>query len=482
MSSGYKIGVRGCQHLGYQPQGMRLNTATRWNQRIIDGHVAHELTMRSMLDAGVDGIVDGGDLSHHSRPLPRDVEAANRVDDIRVQAGVWAVGNSGNHCAGGGSDLSAMGVMHRPDLGILAVYPDAKRGVGDGIGPHPGLYEIHTADTHPNLPEGLALHFVSHYGLSRDLAVVGINVDPTPLPGHVNLFFSHGTFETDERLYHCIDPHGEERPIPTEWAHRGWDALLLSHYHTLGAVPGYGDCDRGQVWYTGSSLRRGFSDEPGVRGWLQVTVHDSGKVSIDVKPIWQRLQHDLPVIDAQGLTVSDIDDQVTAHIAAVPLTDSEAGTLTGDNGAIVRQVVLNATAAQRQGLAALRGRYMELSSDAAWWRMTFDKPISTAQAGLRSLDGDRAVTARVTDFAGELRRRSDRLLHAIGVPETLATPVMAQAQAWAGGVVASADIAEHDHAAPAASAKVEIGSSSAVEDDGAAVAAAAAAAAAEGAA
>lgn len=432
MSAGYTIGVRGCQHLGYQPQGMRLNKATSWNQRIVDGQYAHEATMRSMLETGVDGIVDGGDLMHVSTPRPIDVEAANRVDDLRVKAGVWAVGNSGNHDAGGGSDLSAMGVMHRPDLGILAVYPDPKRGVGDGIGPFPGLYEIHTSETHRNLPDGLALHFVSHYGLSRHLLEAGIDIDPTPLPGHVNLFFSHGVFETDQRLYRCINPHGEERPIPGEWALRGWDAMLLSHYHTLGAVPGYGDGDRGQVWYTGSSLRRGFSDDEGTRGWLQVTVRDTGRIAIEAKPIWQRPQHELPVIDAASLTVADLDDQITTHLGTVPLTDRESASLTGDPGAIVRQTIRHTTATQRQGLAALRGRYLELTAEAAWWRLNFDQPILST-TGPRSLEA-KTVTTRVTDFAGELNLRADRLLHHVGVPEKLTNAVMDQAQSWAASV------------------------------------------------
>lgn len=441
MSAGYRIGVRGCQHLGYQPRGMRLNSATHWNQRVVDGHIAHDLTMRSMLDVGVDGIVDGGDLTHFSRPLPREVEAANRVDDLRVQAGIWAIGNSGNHCAGGGSDLSAMGVMHRPDLGFSAVYPDPTRAAGDGVGPFPGLYEVHTAESNPSLPDGLALHFVSHYGLSGHLPEAGIDVDPTPLPGMVNLFFSHGTFETDERLYRCIDPHGEERPIPGEWALRGWDAIILSHYHTLGPVPGYGDGERGQVWYTGSSLRRGFSDEPGVRGWLMVTVHDTGTVTIEPQPIWQRPQHDLPAVDAAGLTVADIDDQITANLSTVPLADTEAASLTGDGGAIVRQTIRDTSTTQRQGLAALHGRYRELTSEAAWWSLSFDKPATHRVTGA-ARSADQSVTDRVTDFAGELRRRADRLMHTVGVPQPLTDPVLSQATTWAEGVPSNADTIE----------------------------------------
>lgn len=438
----YTIGFRGCQHLGYQPTEMRLNKETTWNQRIVDGHYAHEATMKAMLAAGVDGIVDGGDLTHWAKPAPRDIEVANRVDDLRVAADVWAIGNSGNHCAGGGRDLSAMGVMHRPTLGIHAVYPDPTRGPGDGVGPFPGLYEIHTNESNPTLPAGLALHLVSHYGLARDLAEHGINIDPQPLPGHVNLFASHGTFQADERLYNCIDPHGEERPIPTEWAHRGWDAMILSHYHTMGAVPGFGDSDSGQVWYTGSSLRRGFSDDPGPRGWLNVAVHDTGRVTITPESIWQRPQVDLPAIDATGLTLHDLDDLITTNLTATSMDDSHSRALTGDGGTIVRQVVTGSTAMQRQGLTKLRGRFASLTQNAAWWRI---HPVNNARPGRISGDRvERDLSTRITDFAGEMQNRADHISHTIGVPDVLKKPVTEQAIAWAHEVSPGSDHQDRD--------------------------------------
>ena len=440
MSAGYTIGVRGCQHLGYAATGMRLNTQTRWNQRIVDGNYAHQATMRDMIDAGVDGIVDGGDLSHWARPLPATMETANRVDDLRVEAGIWAVGNSGNHDAGGGSDLSAMGVMHRPHLGINAVYPDPTRGPGAGIGPFPGLYEVHTSADNPHLPDNLALHFVSHYGLSRDLADYGINIDPTPLPGHVNLFFSHGVFTADERLYQCVDPHGEERPIPTEWAHRGWDAMILSHYHTMGAVPGFGEGDRGQVWYTGSSLRRGYSDEVGARGWVKVTIANTGKVTVTSETIWQRPQFELPTIDATGLTIADMDDLITAHLATIPHADPESAALTGDAGAIIRQQITGTTPAQRQGLTGLRTRFAGLTSDAAWWKIDTHHHAANSRPALGGLD--RVLHARITDFASEVTTRADRLRASAGVPDQLAAPATDQAVEWASQVEVNVEAPE----------------------------------------
>ncbi|GEL19450.1 hypothetical protein [Pseudonocardia asaccharolytica] len=433
---GYTIGVRGCQHLGYAARSMRLNPTTTWNQRIVDGHVAHRLIMQDMIDARVDGIVDGGDLTHWNKPVPRDVEVANRTDDLRVSAGIWAVANSGNHCAGGGSDLSAMSIMHRPHLGMNAVYPDPKRARGDGTGPYPGLYEIH-------IPvDGLALHCVSHYGLDRSLADHGIRIDPRPVPGLVNLLFCHGVFAADGRLYQCVNPHGEERTIPVDWAHRGWEAMLLSHYHRAGPVPGFDSGEHGQVWYTGSALTRGFADDTGPRGWLLVTIHDTGRVAIELRTIWQRPQFDLPAIDAAGLSATELDDILVGNIGRTPLEDAESARVTGHGGAIVRQVIRNTSPTQRQALGARAGRYATLTRAAAWWDITYDQ---RSNGDLVSESGTgRDITRRFTDFGAELRRRSGRLAEALEIPRRLRGPVLEQAGIWADETVSAAELAEPD--------------------------------------
>jgi DNA repair exonuclease SbcCD nuclease subunit len=436
MIDGYKIGVRGCQHLGYAARNMRLNRTTGWNQRVVDGHIAHGLIMQDMINAAVDGIVDGGDLNHWNKPVPRDIEVANRVDDLRVSAGIWAVANSGNHCAGGGSDLSAMSIMHRPHLGMNAIYPDPKRGADDGVGPQPGLYEIHTP------VDGLALHFVSHYGLDRSLADRDIRIDPQPLPGHVNLLFCHGVFDADGRLYQCVNPHGEERPIPADWAHRGWDAVLLSHYHSAGPIPGFDKAGQSQVWYTGSALTRGFADDPGPRGWLLVTVHGPGRVGIELRTIWQRPQFDLPTIDATELALTDLDDIITANLAGIPLTDDESARVSGDGGAIVRQVIGNTSPTQRQALSARAGRYANLTRDASWWNISYSLLGNAPAPPSGGLSG-RDLTRRYTDFAAELRQRSRSLTKAVKVPARIRPPVLAQAVSWAEEIYPAA-LAETD--------------------------------------
>jgi len=286
------------------------------------------------------------------------------------------------------------------------------------------------------------LHFVSHYGLDKSLADSGIRIDPEPLRGNVNLLFCHGVFDADGRLYQCINPHGEERPIPSDWAHRGWDAVLLSHYHTAGPIPGFGNDGQCQVWYTGSALTRGFADEPGPRGWLLVTVHGPGAVDIELRTIWQRPQFDLATIDATELSPTDLDDILAANITGIPLADEESALISGDGGAIVRQVIRNTSPAQRQALSARAGRYANLARDAAWWNIAYEQRTDAPVAPGGSQPG-RDLTRRYTDFAAELRLRADHLGKAVKVPSRMRQPVLEQAVRWA-SEINSAELAETD--------------------------------------
>lgn len=433
----YRIGVRGCQHLGYSTQGMRLNPETAWNQRIVDGHHAHRETMVDMIATGVDGIIDGGDLYHWNKPVARDIEVANRVDDLRVDAGIWELINSGNHDAGGALDTSAAGVMHRPHVGAHAVYPDPTRAAGEGFGPYPGLYEVHMPT------EGLAIHVVSHYGLSRNLADQGINIDPTPIEGCINILTSHGMLQVDDEWLHSLNEHGEERPVPTEWLERNWDASVFSHIHEQYRVDfGPQDATRGQVWWTGSAVRRGFADDACARGWLEVVVNDDGRVDVIPHAIWQRPQHDLQVIEAADLSVADIDDIITLNLTSVAMHDDDSLTRTGHGGAIVRQRVRGTTAAQRQGLNALASRYARLTADATWWQLAHDRSATNT-----TILGDgtaRAVTNRVTDFTGALQARADRLFEGIKTPTPLRPEVLASAIAYTDNLATAPESAERD--------------------------------------
>jgi hypothetical protein len=257
------------------------------------------------------------------------------------------------------------------------------------------------------------------------------------------LLFGHGVFDADGRLYQCVNPHGEERPIPVDWAHRGWDAVLLSHYHTAGPVPGFDEGAHGQVWYTGSALTRGFADETGPRGWLLVTIRDTGRVAIELRTIWQRPQFDLPAIDATELSITDLDDLVIGHIGGATLEDEESAHISRDGGAIVRQIIRNTVPAQRQALSARAGRYANLTRDAAWWSISYEQRTTAPALPSGSTSG-RHLTRRFTDFGAELRQRSGRLAEAVKVPRRLHRPVLEQAASWADEINSAADLAETD--------------------------------------
>jgi len=433
--SAFTIGVRGCQHLGYDAAGYRRSRTTGWGMRVTDGHIAHALGAQSMLDAEVDVVVDGGDLFHWARPMARDIDAALRTDDLLAAAGIPRFGNTGNHDASIGLDLAASAVMHRPELGFRAVYPTTNR-AGQGVGPHPGFYEIH----HP--ADGIALHIVSHYGLDPALADQGIVIDPRPVPGMVNLLIAHGITVLEEKLYRVVDAHGEPRTIPVDWFSRGFDAHPISDFHTMGGVTGR-ESGTGWVAYTGSTVRRGFSDEACSRGWLKIVVDSSG-VTYEPQVCWQRPQFDLPVIDASSRSVDDIASIIEANVAGVALVDDETAQLTGDGGAIVRQRIRNATPAQRAGVRSMDSRFRNLASEAIWWGLHFPPVPIAAPKPVRSGSNAPGLGVRRTNFAGELKQRGDRLAAALNLPSEMRAAALAGATTITESIVVEDTTAERE--------------------------------------
>ncbi|WP_458683771.1 hypothetical protein [Prescottella equi] len=400
----YRFATLGCTHAGYSARGMRMHRPTGWNLRVVDGQIAYHQAITQIIGANCRGVWHGGDVTHWSRPLPRDVESVQRLDDLLHDAGLWNGKNSGNHCAGSGADLSAVSVFDRPAMNAFTVYPDRRRAAEDSVGPHPGLYEIHQ----PDPEQQIYLHVISHYGLDPSLRDQGIDIDPHPLDHGVNILCSHGIFVGDERLYKAAERHGADRLIPTDWVTRGFDLTLLSDYHTPGRVDGFGAPDGfGQVWYTGSTVRRGFSDDETARGWLQVDIPDHGAPQVRLQEIWQRPQLDFDPIDATGMTVTAINDLVRDRLASQSWTDPTSADLTGDGGWILRQRIVGASPQQRQGIYELTGDWANAASDAAYWSLAFENPlgaVSLAQpAHLQA-----SITERVSDFQAALDDRSDR--------------------------------------------------------------------------
>ena len=128
-----RAGFYGCAHLGYRMSGMARTHHSGLNVREVDGYVTYNLVMQDMVAAGVDFIVDGGDLFHVHSPSTRAIDEALAADDLRVAARIPRITNSGNHDASSSAHVSAIAAVHRPALASYSVFPHAGRSGEDAF-------------------------------------------------------------------------------------------------------------------------------------------------------------------------------------------------------------------------------------------------------------------------------------------------------------------------------------------------------------
>lgn len=399
-----RAGFYGCAHLGYRMGGMARTHPSGLNIREVDGYATYGLVVRDMIAHGVQFISDGGDTFHVHAPTPRAIDEALKVDDLRVLAQIPRTTNTGNHDKSSSGHVSAVAAVHRPALASYSVFPRDGRPDSELMGPLPGLYEVHQPVE--DLP--VYLHIVSDAGLNPRLRDRGVDVSPTPIAGAVNILVAHGIFSADDRLFGAVDGHGSARMIPSEWVDRGFDASVLSDYHTPGPIPGFGPNERptGQVWMTGSLIGRGFSDDICTRGWLLVELLADGQLRIEHKPVWMRPQVDFEPIDCTDTTVDEINVAVRRRLAERRWWDDVSADITGDGGMLLRQRLRGASTAQRHSIRALAGEWATAAGDAAYWGVSFEsaaavKPESESSTP-RQLQRERTSINFAEDFA---RRR-----------------------------------------------------------------------------
>lgn len=292
--------------------------------------IALARTVDQMIAAQVDVVVHGGDLFHRSHPGISDIVWARQQMNRLAAAGIPVIGNTGNHDASSDRGKApATAAVHDPDRGIEFITE-----------PYRMIEPV----------DGLVLHMISHYGLASAERLI-----PEPVDGAINILSAHGAaMVPGHEVFHCVDSPGEQ-PIGLDLLTDDRYALkALGHYHGMDEI-------MPTVWYAGSSIRRGFSDPAGGRGWLLANIHTDGRVEVERKYIGQRAQHDLPVIDAAGLTGAQVEEAIRNNLAEVDLGD-----------AIVRQVVTNASTTVRRGvdLPALA----KAAQDTLMWMPDFRRP------------------------------------------------------------------------------------------------------------
>jgi DNA repair exonuclease SbcCD nuclease subunit len=276
----YTLGFFADPHIGYRAKVRATEKGI--NTVVQDGYDAFKEVivqmMRSDGDDKLDAVVFGGDMFHYSNPNIRDIATVQHWLRQLSKKNIPFYGLAGNHDATDNrSDLAAVAAVHDPDRGIHALYePYAQY----------------------NLTDGLVLHSVSHHGLSGAEAP-----EVVPVAGAFNLFTTHGAAldPKNQELMRCAGSVREQM-IPIEMIiDESFVGKLLGHYHSRYAVGG----ESLNTWYSGSLVRRGFSDAPGERGWLLVKIDDNGEMTVTPKNIKQRPQYDLDVIDASDLNASD---------------------------------------------------------------------------------------------------------------------------------------------------------------------------------
>lgn len=356
---GYKIAHLADTHLGYVAR-CRTNSEGV-NERFNDGVTGYYQTIEDILNHDVDLVVHGGDLFHQSAPGVAEIAVARRGLAAFARAGLPVYGATGNHdFATDRGKLSATAAVNDPDRNIHMVTGSARL--------------LHPTD-------GINIHIVSHAGL------IGVErAAPDPTPGDINIFVTHGAAQipgTD--LFTCADSPGEA-VVGYDMLTKDWDITLLGHYHSRGALPGFDKPGKGQAWYAGSLLRRGFSDAPGGRGWLLVEV-DNDTITVTPRNITQRPQNDLPTIDAAGKNGAQVEEEIRHNLDQAQHVD----------GAILRQRVTNCPVSTRRSVnsAALN----KLTEKALIWQLEFRSPTTPSLLG-DNMSDDTATSASLATAGG----------------------------------------------------------------------------------
>lgn len=356
----YKIGFFADTHLGYATRCRSHSSGL--NMRVRDGYLGMRETIDQMLAADVDLVLHGGDLFHRSHPTISDIAWGRRQLERIAENGIQIIGVTGNHDFANDKGKSpATAAVHDPARNIHMVTEPYKR------------FEP---------AENLSIHAVSHIGLAASARAI-----PEPVEGHINILISHGAAQIPgHEIFATVDSPGEA-VIGYDILTKAWDATLMGHYHGMGALPGFNSGERGQIWYAGSLLRRGFSDPEGGRGWLLVTVNDDGTITIEPQYIKQRPQYDLPKIDATGLTGQEIERLIIANLSEIKVED-----------AIVRQRVINCPLAVRRGVD--NRKINELTEKALVWQAEYIRPMETEF--VEEKETDRAAISLSTAGSSDL--------------------------------------------------------------------------------
>ena len=365
-------------HLGYRALG-RADPATGRNQRAVDIERAFEAAIDRILERDVDLVVHAGDVFHHTRPSWSSLRCFVRQMRRIEAAGLPCLVIGGNHDT---PRLRTTGSV----FGLLELALPGVRFVAG-----------YNADEWRLDDLNLTVHSVPHGALTNPDPPVAL-----PERDRRNVLVTHG-LAPGVKLRGQHEP-GEET-LSGGLLGAGFDYVALGHYHVWG--------DQGHdAFYSGSTERIGWGDEPVTPGFLVVALGDPG-----TPPVVEHI--DLPARPMKTLHPIDGDDRHARELADVVLDRLQALDIPE---AMVR-VELRQTPrpVRREAEAILRREAVHL----VWSLQVYSPadilagfergPDDAPLADLRALFGafvDEQVTQQTYDapFAAAFRDRGDRAL------------------------------------------------------------------------
>lgn len=315
----YKIALITDCHLGYSSGQIYENGI---NLRTLDGYRAWHEAVDQMIEAKPDVFLMGGDIFHQAHPSIRTIEEAQKGFRKLADSGIPVYCIVGNHDATDvRSEIPASGVLDEPYHNIHSfVEPYVKVEVA------PGIF-VHCLSHHPYKDQEKTMKKIH---LEKDA---------------INILLSHGScYDTNmNTILHCAQ-EPREVVLPEKLINMGWDYTFLGHIHERGFIGsndgGVTDTAGRKQFYGGSILRRGFTDNADKlgRGWTLWEIDDDNKFTPTFYDVWQRPQFDLPTIDTDNLSASEIEEKLVDQLKE--LCD-KLGTITNENTPIVRQTIKN---------------------------------------------------------------------------------------------------------------------------------------------
>ena len=320
----YKIALLTDAHLGYS-SGRRYENGL--NLRVLDGYRTFSKAVDEIIEAKPDIFLMGGDIFHQAHPTIRTIIEAQKGFRKIADAGIPVYCIVGNHDATDiRSEIPASGILNEPYHNIFSyTQPYVRKEVAPGI----------------------VIHFLSHHAYSEQANTMK---KVKLVPDKINILLSHGScFDTNLNvILHCPQ-EPREVVLPEELINLPWDFTFLGHIHERGFIGsrdgGVTDTAGRKQFYGGSILRRGFTDKPDKlgRGWTMWTIDDNKKFSPTFYKLWQRPQFDLPSIDANNFTASEIESKIIEQLKSLT---NEFAPITNDNAPIVRQTIHNISPAK----------------------------------------------------------------------------------------------------------------------------------------